>query len=780
MRSILLAGKSYKITGEIIKRAINPWKASIESAGREYSSFQNVSLEEYHDLRNGIGLESALPAESARTWFTEGIDFSTARSSVLGPLITTAGSFGVAPVKLIDFQDKTYAIGHNQISEWSGSAWTSRHTTLANPVDAIVIQDGTDEYLIVSSATQAIYTTDGTTWSNLSDFWEDFLVFTEADTNAKLTVTESKALAADADTDEDVLLYRDMGADAIDALDVDFEIYMADTSQANSQGGMAISSTANVDLTGLASTDIAVTMISTGAPPVIYLERGNAVAVDTWGAAAFNTLYYCTLTRPASNDTVTLKIYSDSARTTLLDTLTVTGYSTTKYRYIYGFINYNSATGGQNFDGYVQNLVLWRRTGYMADFANKLYFISPTGKRVSYSTAKDIKDYSGGFELAGNFGTVYKMFSGKLLADQTPVLYFISNRGGLRSLDITNEISYPQEIRYPPTTYAGHCGMYWNANIWVGTGAGIFKIAPGMATPIGPDKDDGLPSGYQGDIYDMLGVGNWLVFCVNGGSSDKSSILKRNASLGGNLQVYTTSAINNPIACMLHSPSSLYSPGRLWFGEGTNVKYMMFPDTTANVKQISTYQYVDDSGYGKFPIFRKLAAISKVALGVAAITKSCDANEYIEVFYGLNGAAPTTSLGIFNDSPTDTILTFGGGLGLEFYTIQFAIKLFRGGTNTNSPELESLMFYYYATPATINGWLFHILATEDDADEIISEFEAIRDTNLLVVFNETGDSLKTDFNHNVKLTTMPLRFSVENQAMREGFIEIDVQEIFRG
>ena len=503
----MLAGKNYKITGEIIKRAINPWKASIESLGREYSSFQNASLEEYHDLRNGIGLESALPAESARTWWTEGIDFSTARSAVLGPLITTAGSFAAAPVKIIDFKDKTYAIGHNKISEWSGSAWTSRHTTLANPIDAIVIHDGTGEYLIVSSATKAIYTTDGTTWANLSNFWEDLLVFTEVDANAKLTVTESKALAADVDTDEDVYLYRDMGSDAIDALDVNFEIYIASTSVDGAWGGMAIANTVG-DHTGFATTDISVMMLAASPYPSLYLIRGFLVESDTYTCAT-NTLYYCTLTRPAGGDIVTLKIYSDSARTTLLDTLTVDGYSTTKYQYIYGFVNYNSTTANQNFDGYVQNLVLWRRTGYMADYANKLYFISTDGKRVTYSTAKDIKDYSGGFELAGNFGTVYKMFVGKLLADQTPVLYFISNRGGLQSLDTTNEISYPQEIRYPPTTYAGHSGMYWNANIWVATGAGIIKIAPSMATPIGPDNDDGLPSGYQGDIYDMLGVGNW-------------------------------------------------------------------------------------------------------------------------------------------------------------------------------------------------------------------------------------------------------------------------------
>ncbi len=781
MREVLLNGKHYKIAGEILQRAISPWKATITSnTGREYSSFQSAELEEYHDLRNGIGLESENPNDSNRLWWSEGIDFSTARSAVLGSLVTTAGAFGVAPVKIIDFQGATYAIGNSKISKWNTgtSAWDSKDTSLANPIDAIVVTDATDEYLIVSSAQYAIYTSDGTTWANMTDFMEDFTVFTEADTNNKLTVTALKALGADVDQDEDVLLYRDMGADKINALDVDFEIYLNSTSDTGGRGGIAISSTANVDMTGLAATDIVVSAWDLGATGRIHLARGNDVAVDNYDAAGvLNTLLYCTLTRVASADTCTVTIYSDAARTTLLDTLTVAGYSTTTYRYIYGFINYNVAGGGTNFDGYVQNLRLWARSGYMDFYNDRLYFISTDGKDVTYSVAKDIDDYSGKFTLTGNFGTVYDLFEGKLLSDGTPVLYFCGTQG-LFTIDTTNEKAYKQEVAYPPLTYAGHRGMYWNANVWVATGYGILKVASGSATYEGPDQDDGLPSGYQGYVYDMATVNNWLIFCVNGGSTDKSSILKRNSSLGGNLQVYTTSAVNKAITCLCHSPSSLYTNGRLWFGEGTDVKYMMFPDTTSNVKQIATYTYVDDSGYGILPTLRKLATISKTALGVAAITKSCDDNEYVEVFYGLNGAAATTSLGTFKTSPKPTTLTFGSGLGTAFYTIQLAIKLYRGTTTTNSPELESLMFYYLPTPATISAFTLNIQATEDTANQIITELEAVRDTNTLVAFYPSGDATKTGYN--VKLTTMPLRFYHENRTQREGYVTLDLQEVFKG
>jgi hypothetical protein len=204
---------------------------------------------------------------------------------------------------------------------------------------------------------------------------------------------------------------------------------------------------------------------------------------------------------------------------------------------------------------------------------------------------------------------------------------------------------------------------------------------------------------------------------------------------------------------------------------------MMFPDTTSNVKQISTYEYVGASVYGKLPILRKLATISKTALGVAAITKSCSSTDFIGVFYGLNGATPNTSLGTFTSSPKPTTLTFNSGLGTAFYTIQLAIILYRGDTITNSPELESLLFYYLPTPTIINAFTLNIEATEDTADEIITELEVIRDTNTLVAFYPSGDASKTGYN--VKLTTMPLRFWHEDRTQREGYVTLDLQEVFK-
>lgn len=868
MREIVLAGVHYQIVGDIIRRSIKPWKPALRGTGSiQYSDFSEAEMEEYHDFRNGIGLQSDIAGQTARNWWGEGVDVSTARSAVLGPLITTAGSFGVAPVKILDFQSVTYAIGDNAIRKWnkdtsnwdyadpyliencedawnesvhgdvvstldtdiekagSGCAkldidadisngdvlateeitsidlsgaekvvlwvrctkaresgdlalllddtancpatplevisipalvantWTQCTLTLANPstdtaiisvgmefnahaeecdihiddiratfpdpIDAIVVTDETDEYLIVSSATESYYTTDGTTWTAMNNW--------PSPTGSTAGNWSNATNAYDDDTDSD--------ATRLIGHPPEWSGYLLLTIAAQSCASIRyfVGTDTHADIT--------------------------KIDVDVYYGGAWHDLYEGAFTK---GEWITKDISGGP-------------FAVTQARIQF----WNSSDVSDRTAALAEFDFACAPAGYMADYDNRLYWIKTNGSLIGYSTAKDIDDYGDIFSLTGNFGTLYDFFEGKLLSDGSPTLYFCGTKG-IYSLDTSTELAYKQEIGYPPLTYAGHCGLYWNANLWQATGYGILKITPSMAVQVGPDQDDGLPSSYQGYIYDMATVGNWLVYCVNGGSTDKSSILKRNASVGGNIQVYTTSAVDKAIACLHHSPSSLYTNGRLWFGEKTDVKYMMFPDTTSNVKQVSTYQYVNDSDYFELPIFRKLAAINKVALGVAAITKSCDDSDYINLYYGLNGAAPTNAVGTgyFKTSPRPTILTFGSGLGTEFYRIQFAYKLIRGDTNTNSPELESLMFYWYPVITTLSAWTFRVEAIGEWADWTFTQFEAIRDTATLVVFYRSGDEAKTSYN--VKLTQMPSREWFEEMGGREGSFQVELQEVFKG
>lgn len=197
---------------------------------------------------------------------------------------------------------------------------------------------------------------------------ENFLTYTEVDLSERLTVTAPKAEGVDVDQDIDVYLYKDKGADHFDALDIDFELYIASTSLDNSFSGMAIANIVSTQK-DFAVTDLSVVCNRVVGPAYRVTLRRGAAQADNHYTGSADTLYYCTLLRAAGNNTATVKIYSDSARTDLLDTLSLAGFGATKYRYVYGFVNWNHPASGNDWDGYVQNLdlkeVVGRSFGYI-------------------------------------------------------------------------------------------------------------------------------------------------------------------------------------------------------------------------------------------------------------------------------------------------------------------------------------------------------------------------------------------------------------------------------
>lgn len=416
--------------------------------------------------------------------------------------------------------------------------------------------------------------------------------------------------------------------------------------------------------------------------------------------------------------------------------------------------------------------------GYLAVLDNRL--IGIYGQTVNYSPRGDINGTWATFKVSAYLGTINRLFAGKLLTNGDPVLYLATSEG-LWAIDFWTQQIYKQEISFPPHDYAGYAAMYWNSYVWISTGAGIKKITPGMATDVGPDQDDGLPSTYQGAVFDMLGLSDWLVYCVNGGSSDdqKSSIFKRHGTIGGNQQIYT-GAVNKPIRCLHFSPSSMYTNGRLWWGEDTGIKYCMFPDYNADPTEITGYEFVLASGKAILSTFRPLAAFNKLALRVMAITKGCDdtvdAERQFTIYYKVDDGDWETALGVFATSPAPTALEFASGAGLVFRTITLGIE---GETHDSAttPELKSLMFAYLPSTKRLRGFIFVVPCNQHNAEKIFTDLHTIQDKDTLVLFYPSGDTGKTSYR--VKITNLPENIHWDANR-KEGEIQVSVEEIFRG
>ncbi len=185
---------------------------------------------------------------------------------------------------------------------------------------------------------------------------ENFTTYTEVDLSGVLTVTSPKVVAVNCTRDIDAYVYKDFGVNYFNGFSVDFEVYQDNLT---GSGGSVIAPGFTVsavgDYTDFGFWDIAVN-VNQVVTRRITLRRGYLQAADYFEISD-DTLYYCTLERLTNSDTVTVKIYDDSGRTNLLDTLSVSGFGIARrWRYCYGFTSNNAGLGGRRWDGYVQNM----------------------------------------------------------------------------------------------------------------------------------------------------------------------------------------------------------------------------------------------------------------------------------------------------------------------------------------------------------------------------------------------------------------------------------------
>lgn len=184
---------------------------------------------------------------------------------------------------------------------------------------------------------------------------EDLSTYSEVDPNSHISATSSRMTGTGINRNETAYAYYDKGADYFDALDIDFDINISNLDANDMVGVFGISNTLN-HIGAFGSSDIKVLgYFPSGQQARLYISTS---AVSDYMQITVGTTYYCTLARVAGNATVDLKVYSDSERSTLLDTITTTlNTASTKHRYIFG-ISSQYTNNNYAASGYVENVVI--------------------------------------------------------------------------------------------------------------------------------------------------------------------------------------------------------------------------------------------------------------------------------------------------------------------------------------------------------------------------------------------------------------------------------------
>ncbi len=429
-------------------------------------------------------------------------------------------------------------------------------------------------------------------------------------------------------------------------------------------------------------------------------------------------------------------------------------------------VRYCSIAYGGSKNGAARSTI----NGYdRCSFDHRLIGVDAAGTTIFHSDRDNCDDAATGamdsFPISGPWSAVYDIFSGQSLVADEEIIYMVTDVG-LVTVDFHSMEAYLTELTWPKTTYAMK-GMYWNASVFVATGSGISKLDKNISNDNwGPDADDGLPSTEVGYIYDMKGLTYWQVVAVSGGTN--SIILKRQNSVGGWHEVYTSSAAN--IRC-LHW-SNLTAPARLYFAEAYTVQYVEFPDTTKDVNKVASYDRAV-SGTIDFPRISKVSTIPKVALEIQALTEDCDVtsnhNEKIEIYLRRDDTTSWGSaVGTFSTDGKPTPIKLGAtaGEGLEFYDIQVRAKLYRGtAVTTATPKLKSLALFFKPNPPPIWAWTFNMAARGDEAKRLLTNLATSKETTTMVKFYPTGDTRQTA--KWVQVESMPSVADLDNIGQEE-------------
>jgi PKD repeat protein len=182
--------------------------------------------------------------------------------------------------------------------------------------------------------------------------------YTEVDPGDHIVINATKATITNMPRSGSYYLYKDFGVDNFNAIDIHATCLITSTSQNYGEFSVVTITNTLADLGSIPSPAVSVVVHknSSGEYVIVLMRGHNTAHVDSIVLSA-DTPYYVTLQRAASSDTCYCYIYSDAARTVLVDTLSLSGFGTGSFRYVMTCLNVNYAPTA-NVSGYVDDIIV--------------------------------------------------------------------------------------------------------------------------------------------------------------------------------------------------------------------------------------------------------------------------------------------------------------------------------------------------------------------------------------------------------------------------------------
>jgi hypothetical protein len=372
-------------------------------------------------------------------------------------------------------------------------------------------------------------------------------------------------------------------------------------------------------------------------------------------------------------------------------------------------------------DAYIDDAILGvgnpQPSLFFLNWDNKLLRLDNTGQ-LSYSVDDGITWTN---NAKSNLETGF-FKSLTLYRDSTSnILPYLGTKQGVYALDFDNAVWQETGLQFPRHDYACNGMVLWRDGLFVPVGSGVYQYmtssSPVSITPMGPDRDYGLPQEYRGNIIQMLNEHNALYAILNNTSevprdlfasayswdsviyddAGYSAVMKWNTA-GWSIVKMSGDADAPATYALVSNADNQY---RLWFGMNKKVFYIPLNVNLQNPLELPDYNYDSTAEHiwGWFDADN--AVVDKIALSISVYAEHATADEYIMVYYGLDYDDNTWTL-LTNTTHTDGKIdadgeakfTLGSEDGINFKAMRFKAVLYRGSDTTKSPDLRWLKLEY--------------------------------------------------------------------------------------
>ena len=384
-----------------------------------------------------------------------------------------------------------------------------------------------------------------------------------------------------------------------------------------------------------------------------------------------------------------------------------------------------------------QFVTVWDDRLWGISYAGQLWYAYSLSNDGTDSTTTEINDC----KLPMPDGSVTALFVARNAAG-TPIIY-AATRDGLFAHDVENSRFIETQMTFPTHPDNGKGTTKWRDSVYVPSGLGIYKYINGnnsaVITPVGPDRDDGIPATSRGTVKMLAGTHNELLAGIDattapvsvgptdvphaywgyGGSevidltTGFSSIMGYNEMgwefkwVGGDVG----KAIDSIHVSNLYSGSATTINYRVWWGYNERVYHMALQRDIVNPSEVPEFAYAL-TGYLETPWFDAFQTeVDKLALQLKIQVADLTSTEKVKVEYALNGddgnlevavgtldsTEMASNVGSGDGSSGTYTYTFGGGVGTEFRSIKFKLTLDRASGVANkkkTPDVVSMVLVY--------------------------------------------------------------------------------------